>query len=51
MDALLARAEVFEANSCVRPGRGRPKSPTAREPIGVRLDPEVLARLREAGPG
>jgi uncharacterized protein (DUF4415 family) len=31
--------------------RGGPKSGAAKEQISVRLDPAVLAKLREAGPG
>lgn len=49
--ALFAGAEVFEGDSYVRRGRGRPKLPAAKEQISVRLDPDVLAKLREAGPG
>jgi uncharacterized protein (DUF4415 family) len=48
---MLARAEVFEGNSFVRRGRGRPKAEAAKEQISVRLDPDVLAALRAAGPG
>jgi uncharacterized protein (DUF4415 family) len=50
-EAMLERAEVFDANHFVRRGRGRPKSVAVREQISVRLDPDVLARLRAAGPG
>lgn len=49
--ALLAAAEVFEGDTFVRRGRGRPKSGAAKELISVRLDPDVVAKLREAGPG
>lgn len=48
---LLAAAEVFEGDKFIRRGRGRPKSGTAKELISVRLDPDVVAKLREAGPG
>lgn len=48
---MLDRAEVFQGNRFVRRGRGRPKTEAAREQISVRLDPDVLAKLREAGPG
>lgn len=48
-DAMVERAEVFEGAKFVR--RGRPKSAAAKEQISVRLDPDVLAKLREAGPG
>ncbi len=49
--ALLDRAEIFDGNRFVRQGRGRPKSAGAKEQISVRLDPDVVARLRESGPG
>jgi len=48
---LIAGAEVFEGDGFVRRGRGRPKSSAAKEQISVRPDPDVLAKLREAGPG
>jgi uncharacterized protein (DUF4415 family) len=48
---MLDQAETFEGNAFVRRGRGRPKSATAKEQISVRLDPDVLAALRAAGPG
>ncbi len=48
---LLAKAEVFEGNTFVRRGRGRPKAGARKEQISVRLDPDVVAKLREAGPG
>ena len=48
---LLARAETFEGDTFVRRGRGRPKAAAAKEQISVRLDPDVLAALRAAGPG
>ncbi len=50
-EEMLADAEVFEGNTFVRRGRGRPKSDAAKEQISVRLDPDVLAKLRAAGPG
>ena len=51
--AMLARAEVFQGDSFVReaPRRGRPKSAATKQQISVRLDPDVLAALRAAGPG
>ena len=42
-------AEIREAGRLVRAGRTRTEPP--REQISVRLDVEVLARLREHGPG
>jgi uncharacterized protein (DUF4415 family) len=50
-DAFFNQAEVFHGNTFVRRGRGRPKSDATKEQISVRLDPDVLAKLREAGPG
>jgi len=44
--------EVFQGETFVaRRGRGRPKTGNAKELISVRLDPEVLGKLRQAGPG
>jgi uncharacterized protein (DUF4415 family) len=48
---MLDDAEIFHGNTFIRRGRGRPKTGNARELISVRLDPEVLAVLRQAGPG
>jgi uncharacterized protein (DUF4415 family) len=50
-DAMLAEAELFEGDRFVRRGPGRPKAAATKEAINVRLDPDVLARLREGGPG
>jgi uncharacterized protein (DUF4415 family) len=50
-EAFFANAEVFVGGKFVRSARGRPKSAAAKEQISVRLDPDVLAKLREAGPG
>src|SRR5271166_987061 len=48
---MLAEAEVFKGDRFVRRGPGRPKAEVTKEKISVRLDPDVLARLRESGPG
>lgn len=50
-EALARDVEVFEGNNFVRRGRGRPSTGNAKELISVRLDQEVLAKLRKAGPG
>ncbi len=42
---------MFHGDTFVRRGRGRPKAAAVKEQISVRLDPDVLAKLREAGPG
>jgi uncharacterized protein (DUF4415 family) len=49
--AFFDRAEVFHGDAFIRRGRGRPKGAAVKEQISVRLDPDVIARLREAGPG
>ena len=48
---MLAEAEVFRGDRFVRRGPGRPKAEVTKEKISVRLDPDVLARLRAEGPG
>jgi uncharacterized protein (DUF4415 family) len=50
-DEMLVDAEVFEGNGFVQRGPGRPKAVVTKEQINVRLDRDVLARLREGGPG
>ena len=47
--AFFDDAEIFTADSFVR--RGRPKSAHTKEQINLRLDPDILAALRAAGPG
>ena len=49
--AFFDRAEVFHGDTFIRRVRGRPKSAAVKEQISVRLDPDVIAKLREAGPG
>ena len=48
---MLADAEVFKGDAFVRRGPGRPQAEVTKEKISVRLDPDLLARLRESGPG
>ena len=54
---MLRDAELFDGDTFIargediKRGRGRPKSPAAKELVSLRLDPDVLAKLREAGPG
>jgi uncharacterized protein (DUF4415 family) len=50
-DAFFDVAEVFHGDTFIRRGPGRPKSDAPKELISVRLDPDVLAKLRAAGPG
>lgn len=49
--AFFDRAEVFHGDTFIRRGRGRPKGAAVKEQISVRLDPDVIAKLRETGPG
>jgi uncharacterized protein (DUF4415 family) len=48
---MLDQAEFFDGNRFVRQGRGRPKLASPKEQINIRLDAEVLERLRANGPG
>ena len=48
---MLETAELFHGDTFIRRGRGRPKSAAAKELISVRLDPDVIAKLRTTGPG
>lgn len=49
--AMLDRAETFNGSTFVQRGPGRPKLDTPKEQISVRIDADVLAALRAAGPG
>jgi len=49
--AFFEVAEHFHGDRFSRRGRGRPKGGAPKEQISVRLDQDVLAKLREAGPG
>jgi uncharacterized protein (DUF4415 family) len=48
---MLAEAEMFRDDWFLRRGPGRPKAEVTKEKISVRLDADVLARLRASGPG
>jgi uncharacterized protein (DUF4415 family) len=50
-EAFFDNAEYFHGDRFIRRGRGRPKTDTPKEQISVRLDRDVLAKLREAGAG
>ena len=50
-DGFFDEAEVFHGDRFIRRGPGRPRSAARKELTSVRLDPDVLAKLREAGPG
>lgn len=49
--AMLEDAEVYQGETFVRRGPGRPVTGNAKELVSLRLDRDVLAKLREAGPG
>lgn len=42
------RAEIRHGDRLIR--RGRPKSDAPKEAVNIRLDPDVLAHFRRAGP-
>ncbi|MBO9543260.1 BrnA antitoxin family protein [Caulobacter sp.] len=56
-DDQLDRAELKEGDLVLRPAdgtltkRGRPKLDTPKKQVTLRLDQEVLDKLREQGPG
>ena len=37
--------------AAAKPSRGRPRRDAPKEQTSIRLDPDLLARLRETGPG
>lgn len=47
----FARADVYVGETLVRRGRGRPRSATVKQQVTIRLDPDLLERLRATGPG
>ncbi len=48
---MLLHAERFEGNKFIRRGPGRPKLASPKEAVHLRLDSELVAKLRESGPG
>ena len=50
-EKMAEEAEYFEGDRFIRRGRGRPRLHAPKEQINIRLDADVLARLREHGPG
>lgn len=50
-EAFFDEAEVFRGDTFVRRGPAPPRSDAPEERISVLLHPDVLAKLREAGPG
>jgi uncharacterized protein (DUF4415 family) len=50
-DAFFANAEIRDGARLVRRGRDRPRLPAAKRQVTIRLDPDLLDRLRATGPG
>lgn len=50
-DEYFARAEIRDGDRVVRRGRGRPRLADAKRQVTIRLEPELLERLRATGPG
>lgn len=50
-DAFFANAEIRDGARLVRRARGRPRLPDAKRQVTIRLDPDLLDRLRATGPG
>jgi uncharacterized protein (DUF4415 family) len=46
----FATADLYAGNKSVRRG-GRPKKTAPKQAVSIRLDPDVLAHFRAAGPG
>lgn len=50
-DEMMARGVRGDGAELVRRARGRPPKPDAKQQVTLRLDPDVLDRLRASGPG
>jgi uncharacterized protein (DUF4415 family) len=50
-DEWFEKADVFEGETLIRRGRGRPKMDAPKRQVTVRLDGDVLDRLRATGKG
>jgi len=52
LEGFFRDAEIRRGETVMRPAaRGRPKSATPKQSISVRLDADVVAKLREGGTG
>ena len=51
LPAFFEDAEIRDGETIIRPGRGRPRLDAPKEQINIRLDADVLALLRQNGPG
>jgi uncharacterized protein (DUF4415 family) len=50
-DTFFATAELRDGPRLIRRARGRPPSPAPKRQVTIRLDPDLLDRLRATGPG
>jgi hypothetical protein len=48
-EEFFKQADQYEGDT-LKP-RGRPRAPTTKEPVKIRLDADVVAALRESGEG
>ncbi len=51
LPAFFDDAEIRDGETIIRRGRGRPRLDAPKEQINIRLDADVLALLRQDGPG
>lgn len=50
-DEMMERGELYIGNTFIRRGPGRPPKEVTKQQVTLRLDPDVLDRLRATGPG
>jgi uncharacterized protein (DUF4415 family) len=50
-EEMMKDAELYHGNVFVRRLRGRPRAGATKEHVNIRLDADVLTRLRANGPG
>jgi uncharacterized protein (DUF4415 family) len=50
-EEYFRRAAIYDGETLVRPGRGRPKLAAPKQLTSLRLDPVVIAAFRASGPG
>jgi uncharacterized protein (DUF4415 family) len=48
-DEFFERANIYQGEKLIR--RGRPPTGKAKQLVSLRIDPDVLERLRRLGPG
>jgi uncharacterized protein (DUF4415 family) len=50
-DDMMQNAELYQNDVFVRRLRGRPRAGATKEQVNIRLDADILAKLRSNGPG